>query len=200
MSRQLSAYLANSARVRSLIGFHEATIVGLTSAIDISDMLRAGHVLAVSALDSFIHELVREALMEIYDGRRPEVPGYTRFRVTLGSFVGHAALSSARVNIESDIREQHGYLAFQHPDKIADAVRCVSDVKLWEEVGSRISLPAKSVKMRLSLIVERRNKIAHEADVDPTFGTLWPIHSVDVLSTVDFLDDLTRAIDDIVTL
>jgi len=138
--------------------------------------------------------------MEIYDGRRAEVPGYSRFRVNLGNFVGHGDISAARSNIEGDIREQHGYLAFQHPNKIADAIRCVSDVKLWEEVGIRLGLPAGPVKERLVLIVERRNKIAHEADVDPTYGTLWPVHSTDVIGVIDFLDRVASAIDEIVGL
>lgn len=198
MSSQIDAYLANSRRVRSLIGFHDATRAGLTSAIDISDVLRAAHVLAVSALDSFVHERVRAALMQIYDGLRADVPGYSRFRVNLGNFVGHSAISAARSNIEGDIREQHGYLSFQHPDKIADAIRCVSDVKLWEEVGNRLGLPAKDIKDRLVLVVDRRNKIAHEADIDPTYGLPWPIHSADVLGVVDFLDRIAWAIDDIV--
>jgi len=172
----------------------------LTSAVDISDILRAGHVLSVSALDSFVHELVRAALMDIYDGRRADVPGYSRLRVNLGNFVGHGAISTARSNIESDIRAQHGYLAFQHPDRIADAVRSVSDLKLWDEVGARLGQPAKEVKQHLILVVERRNKIAHEADVDPTFGARWPIRSSDVLGVVEFVDKVARAIDEIVDL
>lgn len=200
MSRHFSNYLENSRRVRSLIGFHDSMAASLTSAIDISDILRAGHVLSVSALDSFIHELVRAALMDIYDGRRANVPGYSKLRVNLGNFVGHGAISAARSNIESDIREQHGYLAFQHPDRIADAIRCVSNVRLWDEVGMLLGQPSREVKQHLVLVVERRNKIAHEADIDPTFGTRWPIRSNDVVGVIDFVDKIAKAINDIVGL
>ncbi len=200
MSRHFDTYLEHSQRVRSLVVFHDTMVGQLTSAVDLSDILRAGHVLSVSALDSFVHNLVRTALMEIYDGRRADVPGYTRLRVNLGNFVGHGAISSARSNIEGDIREQHGYLAFQHPDRIADAVRCVSDVKLWDEVGALLGKPPKEVKQRLILVVERRNKIAHEADVDPTYGTRWPIRSNEVLGVIEFIDQVAGAIDNIIGL
>lgn len=200
MSDELNSYFQNSQRVRSLIGFHEAVRETLTNAMDISDILRAGHVLAVSALDSYVHEISRAAMMEIYDGSRAHVPGYTRFRVSLGNFADHRNFSAARSNIEGDIREQHGYLSFQHPDKIADAIRCVSAVKLWEEVGTLLNLPPKSIKERLILIVDRRNKIAHEADIDPTYGTLWPINYDDVVKTVDFLDSVVSKIDEVVDL
>jgi hypothetical protein len=74
------------------------------------------------------------------------------------------------------VREKHSWLSFQHPDRIADAIRLVSSVKLWEEVGNELGISAKDAKLRLELIVDRRNKIAHEADMDPTNpGFRWPI-------------------------
>jgi hypothetical protein len=200
MSAHLNSYLKNSLRVQSLLALHDSVRSSLTSAVDTSDMLRAGHVLSVSALDTYIHEVVRNGILEIYDGERPVVPGYTRIRISLVSAVGFSDSSANRSVVEQEIRGQHGYLSFQHPDKIADAIRCISDTKLWEEVGSRIGAPAKFVKDRLALIVDRRNKIAHEADVDPTFGTLWPINSSDVFGTLNFIDSVTKAIDEIVSI
>jgi hypothetical protein len=198
MSRQLDNYIANSLRVRALIGFHQSIKGQLTGAIDLSDILRSSHVLAVSALDSYVHELVRIKILAIFDGVRPAVPGFAKLRIGLANFSNHPTVINARTDIEVDIRDQHSYLAFQHPTKIADAVRCVSDAKLWEEVGVILGLSAKFTKDRLELIVARRNKIAHEADIDPTFGTLWPIYAVDVLGVVDFLDALVEAIDEVV--
>ncbi|MCX2971959.1 hypothetical protein OSB71_24420, partial [Streptomyces sp. JHD 1] len=66
--------------------------------------------------------------------------------------------------LEQEIREQHGYLSFQQPDKVADAFRLVSDVSLWVEVAKHLGLRPEDVKRQLKLIADRRNKIAHEAD------------------------------------
>lgn len=200
MNQQLTRYMVNSQRARSLVHLHDSLRGNLTAAIDTSDMLRAGYVLSVSALDTYVHELVLEEMIKIYDGCRPTVPGYQRYRMTLGAFAGSSSLSDARSDVRSQIREQHSYLSFQHPDKIADAIRCVTDIKIWEEVGTNIGKDAKYVKDRLTLIVDRRNKIAHEADTDPTFGTLWAISSNDVLGAIDFLDAVAAAIDDIVSI
>jgi hypothetical protein len=53
----------------------------------------------------------------------------------------------------------------------------------------------KEIKTSLLLIVDRRNKIAHEADIDPSFpGQRWPIDSVLVEDTLDKLDAIARAI------
>jgi hypothetical protein len=198
MSLALSSYMENSRRVRLLIGFHDSCRKNLTAIIDISDILRAAHVMIVSALDSYVHDVVRTALMRIYDGRRPSVAGYQKFRISIASFQGHNEIATARDNVEAEIRSQHSYATFQHPDKIADAIRLVCDLKIWEEAAIGLGLSSKSIKERLSLIVDRRNKIAHEADIDPTYGTLWPIYSQDVIGTVDFIDEIVTEIDRIV--
>lgn len=54
---------------------------------------------------------------------------------------------------------------------------------------------AKDVKARLKLIVDRRNKIAHEADLDPTSpGFRWRIDGPMVKDAVDFIEHLGDAI------
>jgi hypothetical protein len=53
----------------------------------------------------------------------------------------------------------------------------------------------KDAKTRLKLIVDRRNKIAHEADLDPTSpGFRWPISSTVVNDAIDFIESLGDAI------
>jgi hypothetical protein len=53
----------------------------------------------------------------------------------------------------------------------------------------------KSAKNRLALIVDRRNKIAHEADMDPTSpGSRWPIDEVLVQDVIDTMEQIGDAI------
>jgi hypothetical protein len=71
----------------------------------------------------------------------------------------------------------------------------MSPVKLWEAVGNDLGVPPKDVKTRLKLIVDRRNQIAHEADLDPTSpGARWPINAPLVNDTVDFIEKVGVAI------
>jgi hypothetical protein len=58
-----------------------------------------------------------------------------------------------------------------------------------------MGLSAPEVKERLSLIIGRRNKIAHEADLDPTYPKVrWPISSADVEGVVNFIETVVEAI------
>ncbi|MBG1263387.1 HEPN domain-containing protein [Nostoc commune] len=98
--------------------------------------------------------------------------------------------------LEDEIRERLSYQSFQQPDKIADAIRQISDKKLWDEVSSKMSKPPKDIKQQLTLIVDRRNKIAHEADIDPTLniGNRWYIDESMVGDTVDFIEQVVESI------
>ncbi|MDF5720075.1 MAG: HEPN domain-containing protein [Rhizonema sp. PD37] len=79
---------------------------------------------------------------------------------------------------------------------VADAIRLISDNRLWEEVAVKIGKPTKNIKQQLSLIVDRRNKIAHEADIDPTFniGNRWNIDELLVNDAVDFIEQVVESI------
>ncbi|MGC9944707.1 MAG: hypothetical protein ABSE48_23030, partial [Verrucomicrobiota bacterium] len=70
-----------------------------------------------------------------------------------------------------------------------------SAIKLWESVGAELGLQSKDVKIRLKLIVDRRNQIAHEADLDPSSpGFRWPIDAKRVNDTVDFVEQVGDAV------
>ena len=188
------------ARVRELITVHNSLKAQASSVVDLSDMLRAALVLAVSALDYYIHEVVRIGMLEIHRGQRPEPPAFSRFQISLGS--ARAAINAGQ-NIDSwledEIRQGHSYKSFQQPKAIADAIRLISDKKLWEEVSinmGRVAQDTEDIKNQLSLIVDRRNKIAHEADIDPSYpiGDRWPIDELLVNEAVDFIEQVVESI------
>jgi len=183
-------------RIRNLIAVYSFVNAQTTSALDLSDMLRAALVLLVSALDYYIHEVVRVGMLEIYRSNRPQVPEFSRFQISLGSLqTGLIGNPSDDSWLESEIRISHGYKSFQKSDKIADAIRLISDKKIWQEVAARLGTNPRDIKQRVDLIVDRRNKIAHEADVNPTYpGDLWPIDELTVKEAVDFIEQVVETI------
>ncbi|PSB23299.1 hypothetical protein C7B61_11340 [filamentous cyanobacterium CCP1] len=245
MQSALDQFRTSIGRVRDLISIHNSFKAQATGALDLSDILRAALVLAVSALDYYVHEVVRLGMLEIHRGQRPEPSfkptatqsAFSRFQVSLGSarqdrnlavsiatwleseiqqshgydFLQQShtlpgllpVLSNiilSRLNstswLEDEIRERHSYLSFQQPDKVAEAIRLISDKSLWDEVAKLMGVSAKSVKQGLSSIIERRNKIAHEADIDPTLnlGDRWHIDESQVNDAIDFIEQLVESI------
>jgi hypothetical protein len=188
-------FLENLARARSLSGLAQSLAVLVTSAVDFSDILRAALVSGVSALDHFVHELVRIGMLEVHRGKRSATNAYLAFPLPLAATTAAIADTKNDDWLDQAVRDAHGWLTFQHPDKIADAVRLMSGVKLWEAVGAELGMPARTVKTRLSAIVDRRNKIAHEADMDPTSpGTRWHIDQQQVDDALKFIEQVSSAV------
>jgi hypothetical protein len=152
--------------------------------------------MAVSALDHYVHEATRIGMLEVLDGRRPQTPAFQRFAISLDNAL---QIKTATTNIwlETEIRARHGFLSFQQPDKIADAIRLISPIEVWNEVGAALNKPASDIKSKLQLIVDRRNKITHEADIDPTYpgsGVRWPITATMVSDATDFIEEICETI------
>jgi hypothetical protein len=197
MQSALDQFRVSINRVRDLVAVHNSVKAQATSALDLSDILRAALVLSVSALDFYVHEVVRLGMLEIHQGLRLEPPAFSRFQISLGSArEGLSVALNLDYWLEDEIRQRHSYKSFQQPDNIADAIRLISDKKLWEEVGKVMGRSAQDVKQQLSIIVDRRNKIAHEADIDPTLGlgNRWGISETLVNDAVDFIEQVVESI------
>lgn len=194
MQLSIDSYRSNIYYVHHLGVLHDAISALTTSAIDCSDILRSQLVLAVSAFDQYIHELVRLGMLEAFQGLRSKTDAYCRYQVSLD--IAHGGIGSGSSDwLSNEIRQKHSFQTFQQPDKVADAVRLISNKKMWNEVAAILGVSDVALKTNLKLIVERRNKIAHEADVDPSYpGQRWPITKIMVNDAVKFLNDVAEAI------
>jgi RiboL-PSP-HEPN len=195
MKAALDQFQTNLVRARTLSGVAESIGALTTPAIDVTDIHRASLVLGVSALDYFVHEFVRLGMLEVHRGKRPATEASLSFKIPIIAVrTGFADLTKDDW-LDEAVRETHSWQSFQHPDKIADAIRLVTAVKLWQQVATEIGSDAPAVKARLIVIVDRRNKIAHEADMDPTNpGNQWPISAALVKDALDFIDRVVQAI------
>lgn len=190
----------NIERVRAIGGLYEALGQLTTPAVDATDLLRTQIVMAVSALDHYVHEITRIGMLEVYNETRPRTNAFLRFQVTMEAAMTGISGSLGHEWLDAEIRERHGYSAFQQPDKIADAVRLFHALDLWASVASRLNLQSQDVRTRLRLIVDRRNRIVHEADMDPSYpGSRWPISYFDAKACVDFVETVCEAIHSVVT-
>lgn len=195
MQAALDQFDQNMTRARELVALSEHLRSLTTSAVDVSDLLRASLVLGVSALDHFVHEFVRLGMLSVHRGLRPATDAHLAFRIT----VSHARVALSDVHnddwLDQAVRDAHGWQSFQHPEKVADALRLVSSVSLWETVAADLGATAKHVKAQLASIVDRRNKIAHEADMDATNpGYRWPITAAMVLDALGFVERVAHSI------
>ncbi len=206
MQAVIEQFRTNIERARNLQVLYGALSSQTTSVLDLSDILRAAIVMASSALDHYVHELVRREMLAIWRGQRQSTNAFLNFRVSLQSTMAVSANQDLGDLdwLDNEIRTHHSWQSFQHPDRIADAMALVIDISLWQEVGSRMGRDPTEVRKQLELVFDRRNKIAHEADLDPTSGKLgparrWPIDDQLVTETISFIEKVGETIEYIAT-
>jgi RiboL-PSP-HEPN len=196
-TRAASAFSVGLGYARALDGLATYIESTTTSAVDVTDIYRAALVQAVSALDRYVHEAVRELMLETHRGRRAPTTAFQAFAIQMVNVA--AALSVPTANdswLEAEIVRQHSIRSFQKSDKIADAFKLGSPTKVWERLASATRTPAVDLRRRLDLIVDRRNQIVHEADADPSNpGSRWPISPGDISTSIDFIDRIVLSLD-----
>jgi hypothetical protein len=191
------------AQLSALHGYLSKNVSGV---LQPDELLRAEWVARLSALDLYIHELVAQLMLETFAGRCSKSPAYLKFQIsteTVDRIRAAASPADAAAAFELDVRYQLSYLTFQDPEKIADAVRLCSTVELWNEVALKLGATpstkvtkAKDLKKDLSLLVNRRNQIAHEGDLQPAIPREpWPICKNDLDFVEKKIESLVKAID-----
>lgn len=69
---------------------------------------------------------------------------------------------------------------------------------IWSKVAKKMEMSTEDVKTNLGLIILRRNKIAHEADIENLVSMKkTEIERTDVEEVIAFLNDVVLAIDKI---
>lgn len=180
---------------------------------DLSDILRAQWVYAVSALDKLIHELVRIGMLQAFVGRRTKTNAFNSFSMSLKTHLeiqqvaiqlaiqeviqstNTPLLETPEYFFEQEIMVKHKLLAFQEPDKIAEALSLIwEEEHKWQKIASSLNMSVSKVRNDLKSIVSRRNQIVHEADIDLRTNLRKDIDETDVKEAVEFILKLGESI------
>lgn len=184
-----------------------------------SEILRSQLVYIVSAMDRYLHEIVRIGFLEEYHGIRIQTDAYNKWTysskkvaeiVNYGnpSFVPSSITETVDYVINSDVLEKNGVLAFQQPDKIKDALSLI-----WNEPHKMVKIahqmnfePAhtdndrkKLLDQKIKLISIRRNQIVHEGDIDPVTLDRRTISKTVIEDCIDFIDLFVHSVHTLVT-
>jgi hypothetical protein len=197
------------ARSAELSAIHAYLANNVSAALHPEELLRSEWAARICALDLYVHELVAQRMVAIFEGRLPSTPKFLSFQISAETL---NRIRNARTNVDAsaafdlEVRSQLGRSTFQHPDNIAEGIRLCSVVELWNEVALQFGATpqtriakAKAIRGSLSLMVERRNKIVHEGDLQPTTSRdPWPITQADVALVSTHVQNIVRAIDKVV--
>ena len=164
----------------------------------LDDLLRSEIVYMVSALDKFIHDIVKIGILESYNGIRPKTAALNNFSINLAQMdliTNPGPTSSTNQILESIIVENHKHLSFQDPDKITGALSLIwLEQHKWQKIASLLAKNESDVKIELKNIVIRRNQIVHEADINLFTNSTQNISESDIEHQTDFITNIVHAI------
>jgi hypothetical protein len=199
VNRAIQQFEANLESVKQLGVIYLAFVEKVTEAICLDELLRAELVLAVGSLDCYVHDLVRIGMGAAFKAGQGEPNAYLNFGVSLDFVKKLLSLTSESDRLtlfEQEIKRLHGFRTFQTADNISQALSFIGIRAIWDKVGNVLGMNSVDVRTQLNLIVDRRNRIAHESDVDPSLGVgnKYPIDFPLVAEAVGFLDTIAHAI------
>jgi hypothetical protein len=149
-------------RCDELAALHLYLQRNLTAALQPDEILRAEWVMRISALDLYIHELVAQRMLAIFEGRLIAPVAFSKFDVpteVLMRIKGATSPVESSAAFDLHVRTQLSRITYQFPEDIADGVRLCSCVELWNEIADHQGATpqqktdhAKSLKRQLSLL------------------------------------------------
>lgn len=203
MYRALSLFQSNIQEARNLTilyGYLKNTIV---SPLYFDDLLRAQIVYSVSAFDKLIHDIVRLGMLEIFMEKRPTTPKYLAESISMITYneLVTATIPPPEYIFEQAIFQKLKTIAYQDPQKVAEGLSYIWEEKgKWQKIATRMGMEESFVKTRLKLIVNRRNIIVHEADIDPLTNQKYDLDKDESEAIVTFLFHCGNAIFELVSL
>lgn len=185
---------------------------------EVSDILRAQIVNVVSVFDRLIHELVNVGVVEIFLGRRVRTRKFLEqpfkaetliksIEFSNPGFIPTSINDNPQFLVEKEMREKMSFLAFEAPNKVKDALNYIWDEDhKMQTIAIDMALPGatakvqqKNLEQELQLVVDRRNQIAHEGDIDPSTNTKRSISKAVSEESVNFIEKLGLSIYKFVT-
>lgn len=164
----------------------------------LDDLLRSEIVYIISALDKFIHDIVRIGILESQNGLRPVTPSLNNFPISFSQLnLITSPIPSININqvIENTIIENHKHLSFQDPEKITQALSLIwNENHKWNKISAFLGINEQNLKVELKNIVIRRNQIVHEADLNLFTNSIQSIDEIDVENSVNFINNLVNSI------
>ena len=166
-----------------------------TLPVDIDELLRAEYVMLVSAFDCYVHDYVRERMVNMFSNPSNMSDKTRDYKIPLGvmmDIMNETNPISQMQLLENAIKQEESVNSYQSSTSVEYVLGLIGFKKIWKTMFDE---DAGTKKNQLDLIVRRRNQIAHEADMDYVTNTKHSICLSDLQVAKLFICDLSMKID-----
>jgi hypothetical protein len=197
--KAIEAFRFNIERARKLVSLYRGLIDQGADHDDVDDVLRASLVLAVGALDAFVHDRVGEQLVP-YIKRSlrndPDSLGPVEKElksVDMRELLRWLTLRRPFVQVRKVVENRIGAESFQHPGKIEEAFHLIGKKEVWSQVSQGTGMKTRELKREVAKAANRRNQIVHEGDREKSRrkkGQKRPISRDEVNDVLDLIENV----------
>ncbi len=193
---------SNMRQAREISALYDYLVTAVPVPQQFDDLLRSQLVYAVSAFDKLMHDLIRIGMVQSFLGLRPPTGKYLSEAVSMQV---HNEIVQASIPPKEHVFEQALFrkfktVSFQDPVKVADGLSYIWDEpQKWQKIATSLGTSDLQARTKLKLIIDRRNAIVHEADIDLSTNTKFAIGKAESEGSLDFLEACGNAIATLVT-
>ncbi|WFC03228.1 HEPN domain-containing protein [Lactiplantibacillus pentosus] len=198
MSKELEDFkslLRSCQEVNQLYSYYS----DLPNPMDISDLMRWELTQAVSALDKYIHDVVRHGMLKEKSGTNILTKQFKNITLTMEDLISLENSDDEINTFEIIILRMHGYKSFQSPKTIKSALALIWDNGNEDKflcISQQMGIEKSMVEQTLSLISQRRNSIVHQGDYfNLNIGERSEIQQSWVSDSVSFIEKFCESLD-----
>ena len=196
MSSEKTLFEQQIISVRNLTSMYQY-LINNAPTMDASLLLRSEYVLIVSAFDSYLHSIVRRKIRENFFASQ-FLPSNLNLPISDYLLIHNESdISTKKQLLDVALRKCLEKDSYQSPISVEYALNLINIRSIWKASTSTFGDTADNIRRRLALIVQRRNQIAHESDIDPT-GVQRNITQQTVDDCREFFDKFVSVIDTLI--
>lgn len=161
------------------------------------DILRSQVVFLMSALDFYMHEMVRYRLLKMFSGELPKTKSYKNFIVSIET-LEEALKNPETIDwLSEEIILRHSHETFMASKAIKKVLALISNEKIYQLTCERLEKENTEVNELIDEIYRRRNQIAHQSDRLHNQDGQNSIVKEDVERYIDFIEMFVQKIHDL---
>jgi len=199
MTMPIDSFKKRIEDIKALHALHKYLCTSLPAiATSLDEILRAEIVLIISAFDCFIHDIVRRGIMDIFKANKDTNPKFDNLCIPISTVkqILQADNDSERNELlEICVKKILSKNSYQSPSSIESALQLISIKKIWASIKDGMNMSSEDITKKLGIIINRRNKIAHESDmINHIHTSKNEIKREDIDDIINFISTLVECI------
>lgn len=158
----------------------------------LDDLLRWQWTQSISALDKYIHDVIKVGLIMSYNKDIIPTKSFSNFLIPLSIIEDPLLIQNS---FEQFIIRKLSYNSYQTPEKINEGLSLIwAEEHKWQTIADNIGKEKKYITNKLNLIAQRRNQIVHQGDYPSSNLEKENITLSEVVDVIDFIELLVCTI------